>query len=102
MTVVTITVRDFEFVSADGSHELTVAPDTEVTFEFQAADHTVVTEPGDAINADPININNGNGDLDPVPPGQKRVVTIKGTNGGEVRYHCGIHGTFMNGVIHIS
>jgi plastocyanin len=102
MTVVTVTVRDFEFVSADGTHELTVAPNTEVTFDFQGSGHTVMTKAGDAINADPININNGNGEHDAVPQGEKRVVTIKGDNGGEIRYQCGIHGTFMNGVIHIS
>ena len=103
MTVVTVTVRDFEFVSADGTNELTVPPGTQVTFDFQAADHTVVTDPGDAINADPININNGNGNQDAVSPvPQKRVVTIEGESGGEIRYYCGIHGQFMKGIIHIS
>jgi len=60
-----------------------------------------MTKATDAINADPININNGNGDQDSVPLGQKKVVTIKGDNGGEIRYQCGNH-AFMKGIIHIS
>jgi plastocyanin len=98
MTVVTVTVDHFAFVSSDGTNKLTVPSGTEVTFDFQEANHTVVTEQGDAINADPISINNGGGGTDAVSPvPQKKVVTINGKSGGEIRYHRGIHGTFMNG-----
>jgi len=103
MTVITVTVRDFEFVSPDGTNELTVPPDTQVTFDFQAGEHTVVTAPENSINAEPISINNGGGDFDAVlPVPQKKVITIKGKSGGEIRYQCGIHGEFMSGIIHIS
>ena len=98
----TVSVIGSKFVTANGTNELTVPPDTEVevTFDFQAGGHTVVTDPGDAINANAININNGHGEHDSVPLGQKRVVTIKGENGGEIKYHCGNHST-MKGIIHI-
>jgi plastocyanin len=103
MTMVTVTVKGFKFVSADGSNELTVPSGTQVTFDFREANHTVLTEQGDAINADPININNGGGDTDAVSPvPQTRVVTITGNSGGEIRYQCGIHGPGMKGIIHIS
>ena len=103
MSMVTITVKGFKFVSADGSNELTVPSGTEVTFDFQEANHTVVTGPGEAIDADPISINNGAGGTDAVSPvPQTRVVTITGNSGGEIRYQCGIHGSMMPGVIHIS
>ena len=103
MNVVTVIVDHFAFVSADGTNKLTVPPGTQVTFDFQEDNHTVVTEPGDAIHAEPISINNGGGDFDAVSPvPQQRIVTIKGEHGGEIRYHCGIHGTMMNGIIHIS
>jgi plastocyanin len=103
MTVVTVTVNHFAFVSADGTNKLTVPPGTQVTFDFQEDNHTVVTDPDNAIDADPININNGGGDFDAVSPiPQTRVITIKGKSGGEIRYHCGIHGPHMNGIIRIS
>jgi plastocyanin len=103
MTVVTVTVDHHAFVSPDGSNELTVPSGTEVTFDFQEDNHTVMTEPGDAINADPISINNGGGDTDAVSPvPQTRKVTIKGDSGGQITYHCGIHGPAMKGIIHIS
>jgi len=103
MSMVTITVKGFKFVSADGSNELTVPSGTEVTFDFQEANHTVVTGPGEAIDADPISINNGAGGTDAVSPvPQTRVVTITGNSGGEIRYQCGIHGPSMKGIIHIS
>jgi hypothetical protein len=57
-------------VSADGTDELTVPPAMRVTFDFQTADHTVVTDK--TINADPININNGNGDFEAVSPVLKK------------------------------
>jgi plastocyanin len=95
----TVTVDHFAFEPND----LTVPSGTEVTFDFQEDNHTVMTEPGDATNADPISINNGGGDIDAVSPvPQTRVVTVTGNSGGEIRYHCGIHGSMMDGVIHIS
>jgi plastocyanin len=101
--MVIVTVDNFAFVSADGTNELTVTSGTEVSFDFREDNHTVVTEPRDTTNADPININNGGGDIDAVSPvPQIRVVTVTGSSGGEIRYHCGIHGTMMTGVIHIS
>ena len=56
-----------------------------------------------STNAQPISINNGGGDTNAVSPvPQTRVVTITGNSGGEIRYQCGIHGSMMPGVIHIS
>lgn len=80
---------------------LMVPSGTQVTFDFQEAGHTVMTEPGAAINATPITINNGGGTLDAVPAGQNRVVTILGSSGGTITYHCGPHGTMMSGTITI-
>src|SRR5205085_10098458 len=51
-----------------------------VTFDFQGFPHTVVTT--SATNATAIAINNGGGDADPVPAGQKRTVLITGSPGG--------------------
>src|SRR6476620_4336712 len=103
MTMVTVTVKGFKFVSPDGSNELSVPSGTQVTFDFREANHTVVTGPGEAIDADPISINNGAGGTDAVSPvPQSRVVTVTGNSGGEIRYHCGIHGLGMKGIIHIS
>jgi plastocyanin len=94
---VTVDHRSFE------PHDLTVPSGTQVTFDFREINHTVVTGPGEAINADPISINNGSGDRDAVSPvPQTRVVTVTGNSGGQITYHCGIHGPDMNGVIHIS
>ncbi len=53
-------------------------------------------------NALPITINNGGGDFDAVPAGQQRTVTIDGSSGGMIPYHCGIHGPAMSGVIHLA
>jgi plastocyanin len=99
-TSTTVIVKNIEFVTPEGAHELTVPSDTQLTFDFQEGRHTVKTE--SAKDADPITINNGNGDFDAVPVPQKRVVTIKGKSGGVIRYYCGIHGPSMNGTIHIS
>jgi len=96
----TVTVDHTAFVTADGSNELTVPSGTEVTFDFREANHTVMTV--SSTNAQPISINNGGGNGDAVPVSQTRVVTITGNSGGEIRYQCGIHGSMMPGVIHIS
>jgi plastocyanin len=93
----TVTVDHFAFEPND----LTVPSGTQVTFDFREDNHTVVTV--SSTNADPININNGGGDIDAVSPvPQTKVVTVTGNSGGEIRYQCGIHGSMMPGVIHIS
>jgi FtsP/CotA-like multicopper oxidase with cupredoxin domain len=98
----TITVRDNQFMNPGMAPELTVPSGTQVTFDFQNGAHTVVTDPGAATNADPININNGHGNTDPVPVPRQINVTITGNSGGQIRYYCGIHGRDMNGTINIS
>jgi FtsP/CotA-like multicopper oxidase with cupredoxin domain len=97
----TITVRDNQFMNPGMTPELTVQSGTQITFDFQNGIHTVVTD--SATNAAPITINNGGGDQDPVLPVPKQIhVVVTGNTGGEIRYHCGIHGSGMNGTIHIS
>jgi len=93
----TVVVANFLFTP----QTLTVAPGSTVTFDFQQADHTVMTDPP-PTNASPITINNGGGDFDAVPAGQQRTVTINGSSGGMIPYHCGIHGPQMSGVIHLA
>jgi FtsP/CotA-like multicopper oxidase with cupredoxin domain len=99
----TISVTNNRFVSHDGTNKLTVPSGTKVIFNFQEGAHTVVTDPGGAINAVAININNGSGRQDfitPIP--KKREVIIEGQSGGKISYYCGIHGQGMNGTINIS
>jgi plastocyanin len=99
----TITVMDNQFMNPGMTPELTVPSGTQVTFEFRNGAHTVVTDPGAATNADPININNGHGNMDPILPVPRHIdVTITGNSGGQIRYYCGIHGRNMNGTINIS
>lgn len=86
--------------SAFDPTSLDVAPGTVVTFDFQEATHTVTT-PAPPAGADPIEINNGGGPFDAVPPGQTRDVAINGPVGAEIDYHCGIHGAGMAGKIRI-
>ncbi len=93
--VFTVAVIDFAF----SPNSLTVPNGTTVTFDFQAPLHTVKTSRNSM--ADPITINNGGGDLDAVPQGQRREVTINGMAGGVIEYHCGIHGPGMSGIIRI-
>ena len=92
----TVVVDSFAFTPST----LTVAPGTEVTFDFQEANHTVKTT-GVTGAAAAITINNGGGDLDPVPAGDQRTVTITGNPGDQVDYECGIHGAGMPGTIQI-
>lgn len=92
----TIVVKNFQFTP----NNATVASGTEVTFDFQEANHTVVTS--SHPNASDISINNGGGPGDAVPSGQQRKVTVTGSSGGQINYNCGIHGTSMAGIIHIS
>jgi FtsP/CotA-like multicopper oxidase with cupredoxin domain/plastocyanin len=92
----TIAVTDFAFTPAT----LSVTPNTMVTFDFQAADHTVKTV--STTNATAIAVNNGGGPTDAVPVGQKRTVMITGSPGGVIKYQCGIHGAFMPGEIHLT
>ena len=91
----TVTVKNFEF----DPHILTVSNGAKITFDFQDPFHTVMTT--SVSMADPITINNGEGDSDPVPEGEKREVTINGQPGGVIEYQCGIHGPSMSGTIHI-
>jgi plastocyanin len=79
---------------------MTVASGTEIAFNFQESNHTVVTSahPG----ASQITINNGGGDFDGVPIGQIRKVIVTGSSGGMIQYNCGIHGPSMDGTITIS
>ena len=93
----TVVVAGFAFTPPT----LTVAPGSTVTFDFQEADHTVMTFPP-PTNASPITINNGGGNKDPVPAGQQRTVTINGSSGGMIPYQCGIHLAAMTGVIHLA
>ncbi len=98
----TITVDHNKFVSPDGTNVLTVpSSGTTVIFGFEQPNHTVVID--NVQNADPIDpINNGNGDTDGVGPVPKQITrVITGNMGGEIRYHCGIHGQVMNGIIRI-
>ena len=78
---------------------LDVSPGTMVMFDFQEDFHTVTTT--QAVNADPIELNNGGGPLDAVPAGQFRHVMINGTPGGKIDYKCGIHGVSMTGTIRV-
>ena len=78
---------------------LAVAPGTTVTFDFQEADHTVMTV--STVNATAIAIDNGGGPGSAVPAGQQRTVVINGSSGGIINYQCGIHGNFMSGTIQL-
>jgi len=91
-----ITVRDFAFTPSSVS----VAAGSQVTFDFQQGTHTVQTV--STNNATAININNGGGNLDAVPAGQQRTVTINGSAGGQISYQCGIHTTLMTGTINLT
>jgi plastocyanin len=92
----TIVVKNFQFTP----NSMTVASGTEIAFNFQESNHTVVTSahPG----ASQITINNGGGDFDGVPVGQIRKVIVTGSSGGMIQYNCGIHGPSMDGTITIS
>ncbi len=92
----TVTVKNFEF----DNPSLTVPNGTKVIFDFQDPFHTVKTT--SAIEAEPITINNGGGDSDAVPQGEKREVTINGSSRGVIEYECGIHGPGMSGIIRIA
>jgi len=91
----TVTVKNFEF----DPPILTVPNGSKITFDFQDPFHTVMTTR--AIMADPITINNGRGDSNPIPAGEKREVTINGQPGGVIEYECGIHCASMSGSIRI-
>ena len=91
----TVTVKNFQF----DPPSLTVPNGTKIIFNFEDAGHTVVT--AIASMAEPITINNGEGDTDTLPQGEKREVTIMGKPGGVIEYECGMHGQGMAGVIRI-
>ena len=72
-----------------------------LTFDFQEADHTVMTV-STTMGATPIAINNGGGQGDAISPvPQQKVVTISGMAGAEINYQCGIHLAAMTGKIKI-
>jgi plastocyanin len=91
----TIGVADFQFTP----NSIMVPSGTTVTFDFQGGTHTVKTV--SVSSANPITINNGGGDLDPVPTPSQKVVTVMGSPGGQINYQCGIHGAGMSGTIMI-
>src|SRR5574342_248863 len=88
-----VTVKNFAF----DHPSLSVLNGTKVIFDFQDPFHTV--KKTSASMADPITINNGGGDTDDVPQGEKREVTINGSSDGMIEYECGIHGPSMSGII---
>ena len=92
----TIVVENFQFTP----NSVTVASGTEIAFNFEESNHTVVTQ--SHPSASQITINNGGGDFDGVPSGQIRKVIVTGSSGGIIHYNCGIHGPGMNGTITIS
>jgi FtsP/CotA-like multicopper oxidase with cupredoxin domain len=91
----TILVKNLQFSPS----VLAVAPGTVVNFDFQEANHTVMTTSN--VNADPVNINNGGGPVDAVPVPSLRSVVISGSSGGSIQYQCGIHGATMTGTIQL-
>jgi plastocyanin len=82
---------------------LDVFPNSMVSFHFQQKGHTVTTDEGQAVDADPIHINGGDdpaAKFIPVPEGDTRTVPIQGRVGGTINYRCGIHED-MRGTIRI-
>ena len=78
---------------------LAVPPGTNVTFDFQEPNHTVMTT--STTSASPIAVDNGGGPNDSIPSGQTRTVLVSGSPGGVINYQCGIHGAFMSGTIQL-
>jgi hypothetical protein len=97
-----VIVKNNEFVTPEGTHELTVASGTEITFNFAEGFHTVVTVSNTSGGPDIIITGPGGGGDAVLPTPQERRVTVSGTTGGEIKFQCGIHGPSMNGTIHIS
>lgn len=93
----TVTVKNFAFTP----NYIEVASGSPLTFDFQEADHTVMTV-STTMGAPGISINNGLGNGDAVTPiPQQKVVTITGMTGAEINYQCGIHLAAMTGKIKI-
>jgi FtsP/CotA-like multicopper oxidase with cupredoxin domain/plastocyanin len=92
----TIAVTNFQFTPSN----ISVPAGSSVTFDFQQGTHTVKTI--SATSATAITINNGGGDFDPIPVGQKKTVMVMGSAGGVIKYECGIHGPSMPGEIHLT
>lgn len=94
----TVVVDGFAFTPGT----LTVAPGTEVTFDFQEANHTVKnTGTTGAAGAFDISKDTPFDQFDGVPAGETRKVIITGNPGDEITYECGIHGAGMLGKIQI-
>ena len=81
--------------------DLSVPSGTMVTFDFQTGFHTVTTD-STSGGATAIEVNNGGGPSDGITAPAQRTVTVSGGPGGQINYHCGVHGTTMAGVIHIT
>lgn len=93
----TVVVNGFAFTP----NSIDVPSGATLTFDFQEADHTVMTV-STTMGATPISINNGGGDTDAVDPiPQQKAVTISGMPGAQIDYQCGIHLAGMSGTIHI-
>jgi plastocyanin len=93
----TVVVKNFAFTP----NFIEVPSGATLTFDFQEADHTVMTV-STTMGATPIAINNGGGQGDAISPvPQQKVVTISGMAGGEINYQCGIHLAAMTGKIKI-
>jgi FtsP/CotA-like multicopper oxidase with cupredoxin domain/plastocyanin len=93
----TVLVKNFAFTP----NFIEVASGSTLTFDFQEADHTVMTV-STTMGAPAISINNGGGNADAVSPiPQQKVVTISGMPGAEINYQCGIHLAAMTGKIKV-
>ena len=93
----TVVVRDFSFTPSN----LVVPSGASVTFDFQAAFHTVTTvSKTGTINA--LEINDGTGPGGPIPTNTTKIVVITGGMGDKINYMCGIHGASMSGSITIA
>ena len=89
----TVVVDSFAFTP----NVLSVASGTTLSFDFQEANHTVVTDTTSGA-ASSISIDDGGG---PVPVPETRTVIVTGNPGDSISYFCGIHGTGMAGTITI-
>jgi FtsP/CotA-like multicopper oxidase with cupredoxin domain len=93
----TVVVKNFSFTP----NFIEVASGSTLTFDFQEANHTVMTV-STTMGATGIFVNNGGGNGDAVSPvPQQKVVPITGMPGAEINYQCGIHLAAMTGKIKI-
>jgi hypothetical protein len=72
-------------------HDLSVTSKRQLVFDFHEPFHAVVFDTS-ANATKPANINDGGGDRDPIPVGQKRTTTFSGNPGGQIPYYyCEMH-----------